>query len=147
MSDPTADKAGIPDEVADPIDRLLVEARIVPPPGLAARLARAALDRDAGRRLFWSDLGQAARKALVAALAASLFIVGFDLGLLLGGRQQPKPAALAVRTAERAERAELDEVARLAISSAALETQIGGDLARSSARSPHPSDAGSGKEH
>jgi hypothetical protein len=108
----------------DPLDRLLREARYEAPPGLAARLARGALGEAAAARVFWLDVARASRRALVAAVAAAILATAVAGGVILAGagrdRAEAKRAAV--------ERAALDDVAHLAISPAAFEHEMGGEL-------------------
>jgi hypothetical protein len=101
----------------DALDRLLADARPEAPASLAVRLARGALDPGEGRRVFWLDLERTARRGLVPAAAAA--IVAAALGTV----------AILFRGDRRA-RAEIDDVAKLAVSPVVLEDEMASGLGR-----------------
>jgi hypothetical protein len=118
------EEAGAMDEVDaldDRLDFLLGDARHAPPPGLAARLTRGALDAGAARRVFWLDLERAARGALGAAAAAAVIAAALAAGAISRGHSlaPARPAG---------ERRSLDEVAGIAVSPKAFERDLAGDV-------------------
>ena len=67
----------------DSLDRLLREARAETPPGLAARLAAGARERDAALRVFSADVERTARRAVLVAAAAAVVAVGLGASTVL----------------------------------------------------------------
>jgi hypothetical protein len=106
----------------DRLDALIREARWEAPPGLAERLARAALDRSGEAKVFRLDLERTARRALAAAAAAAL--VAVSLAAAMVNAERGAPAATG-----QAGLAGLDEMAALAISPAAFERRMAEDMA------------------
>jgi hypothetical protein len=112
------------DEALDPIERLLREARHEAPAGLAARLARAALERDAGARIFWLDLERLGWRATRVAVAAAL-VAAVGAAFVTATSRGSDPASAARWAAAEARSATLDdEVAELALAPHAFERRL-----------------------
>jgi hypothetical protein len=115
----------------DAVERLLREARLEAPRGLAARLARGALDPDAAARIFWLDFSGAARPVIRIAIAAAVLAIALAIGLT-------RDRGSASRAGASADASDLDDVAQLALAPDSFVGRVERDVAHLPRSGPAP---------
>jgi hypothetical protein len=114
-------------ERLDPLDAFFEDARPDDPPtDLVERILAAAGDPQTRQAAYWSDVGESARRALLAS-AAALLVSASLAWLTIAQSVQSPPLAKQPNTNEtKTEAGQLDPTEQLAISSEPLEQQLAG---------------------